>query len=249
MSRTSRLSRSTFSSQSIHSARPASVLGSVLSTARRKLLRLLRPVSALCILLATSVIALQSDQLEQTMKSRYGEDGLLYLRSWTNLLQKTDLSTRNKLTEVNNFFNRGLTYTNDLLLWKSKDYWATPLQTMGMRGGDCEDYSIAKYFSLLEMGVPANDLRLIYVKATTGGVFQAHMVLGYFPSPNAIPLILDNLNPHILPANERTDLTPVFSFNSEGLWMGGQKSNTDPTARLSRWRDVLQRMQEEGFTQ
>ncbi|MDO3386916.1 transglutaminase-like cysteine peptidase [Gilvimarinus sp. SDUM040013] len=206
-------------------------------------------ISAAFFLLATTVVALQADRLEQTMKSRYGEDGLAYLRAWTNLLLKTDITTTEKLTVVNDFFNRGLTYTDDRLLWKAKDYWATPLQTMGMRGGDCEDYSIAKYFSLLEMGIPANDLRLIYVKATTGGILQAHMVLGYFPNPDAIPLILDNLNPKILPANERADLTPVFSFNSEGLWLGGQKSNTDPTARLSRWRDVLQRMQEEGFNQ
>lgn len=183
------------------------------------------------------------------MLSRYGEDGVSYLRTWSDLIQLADLSTEQKLQKVNDFFNQGVSYAPDDLLWKSNDYWATPLQTMGVRAGDCEDYSIAKYFSLLKMGIPASALRLIYVKATTGGIVQAHMVLGYFPEPNAIPLILDNLNPAILPADQRPDLTPVFSFNSEGLWLGNRKSNTDPTARLSRWRDLLQRMQEEGFQQ
>ncbi|MDO6570965.1 transglutaminase-like cysteine peptidase [Gilvimarinus sp. 1_MG-2023] len=203
----------------------------------------------LFLLFAGGVLALQKERLEQVMLERYGDDGARYLNAWTDLLLQTDLDTQQKLVSVNNFFNRGLTYTLDSLLWKSKDYWATPLQTMGMRGGDCEDYTIAKYFTLLEMGIPAKDLRLIYVRATTGGVVQAHMVLGYFSDSNAIPLILDNLNPSIVSATQRPDLTPIFSFNSEGLWLGGKKSDTDPTARLSRWRDLLQRMQEEGFTQ
>ncbi|UTF61345.1 transglutaminase-like cysteine peptidase [Gilvimarinus sp. DA14] len=182
------------------------------------------------------------------MQANYGEDGVSYLRAWFELLERSKPeNTQQQLQSINDFFNRGLTFSDDRLLWKEKDYWATPMQTMGVRGGDCEDFTIAKYFSLLKLGMPAEHLRLIYVRANTGGRVQAHMVLGYFSSPDAEPLILDNLNPLILPASQRTDLTPVFSFNSQGLWLGGSKSTSDPTARLSRWRDVLQRMQQEGF--
>lgn len=202
----------------------------------------------LLITLAIPPYALQQDKLTALMQSTYGEDGVSYLRAWFNLLDKQkNTDTQSQLQSVNQFFNLGLTFSDDRLLWKEKDYWATPRQTMGVRGGDCEDYTIAKYFSLLELGVPAEKLRLIYVRANTGGIVQAHMVLGYFATPSAEPLILDNLNPHIVPASQRSDLTPVFSFNSQGLWLGGSKSTSDPTARLSRWRDVLQRMQEEGF--
>jgi hypothetical protein len=75
------------------------------------------------------------------------------------------------------------------------------------------------------------------------------MVLGYYPSPDAEPLILDNLIGDILPASRRPDLQPVFSFNSAGLWIGGaSRSSADPTARLSRWSRVLERMQTEGIT-
>ena len=50
------------------------------------------------------------------------------------------------------------------------------------------------------------------------------------------------------PASMRSDLTPVFSFNAEGLWVGGAAtSSADPTARLSQWRNVLARMREEGL--
>ncbi|MCP8899131.1 transglutaminase-like cysteine peptidase [Gilvimarinus xylanilyticus] len=195
-----------------------------------------------------SPLALQQSKLEAQMQSRYGEDGQAYLNAWFRLLdEQLDSEINEQLEQVNRFFNLGITFSDDRLLWKQKDYWATPLQTMGTRGGDCEDFSIAKYFSLLELGIPADKLRLIYVRAKTPGRVQAHMVLGYFPSPNAEPLLLDNLNPNILPASERPDLTPVFSFNSQGLWLGGTKSESDPTSRLSRWRDVLQRMHDEGF--
>ena len=82
------------------------------------------------------------------------------------------------------------------------------------------------YDSLLELGVPINKLRLVYVRATQevagggGTIQQAHMVLAYYPKPNADPLVLDNLNKRILPASQRHDLSPVFSFNSAGLWQG-----------------------------
>jgi hypothetical protein len=74
------------------------------------------------------------------------------------------------------------------------------------------------------------------------------MVLGYYEQPDSIPLILDNLVADIESADQRTDLHPVFSFNSDGLWVGNQaQPQIDPTVRLSRWRDLLDRMQREGF--
>ena len=215
---------------------------------RQSFIRLSQSIAPLFLLLAISTTALQSDQLLKRMQTDYGDDGRALLNAWFRLLaEQADQSDQAKLDAVNSFFNRSITFTDDILLWRNKDYWATPLQTMGMRGGDCEDFSIAKYMSLLELGIAPDNLRLIYVKAKLGNRAQAHMVLGYFANNTAEPLILDNLNPAILPARERPDLTPVFSFNSQGLWLGGSKSQTDPTARLSRWRDVLQRMRDEGF--
>ena len=115
--------------------------------------------------------------------------------------------------------------------------------------GDCEDYAIAKYFSLLAVGVPAARLRLVYVRARMDdGPLQPHMVLAYFPVPGADPLVLDNLQDEIVPASRRDDLRPVFSFNSEGLWQGvGAVSAGDPALRLTRWREVMAKARAEGF--
>jgi hypothetical protein len=44
------------------------------------------------------------------------------------------------------------------------------------------------------------------------------------------------------------DLTPIFSFNDKGLWVGSSsKPKGDASSHLSRWRDLLTRMQADGI--
>ena len=156
-----------------------------------------------------------------------------------------------KLQALNQFFNRRVQSREDIDIWGQVDYWASPLEMLEKGAADCEDFAIAKYFSLVALGMPVHKLRLVYVRAQLGGAggpVQAHMVLAYYATPNAEPLILDNLISDIRPAGRRADLSPVFSFNSEGLWQGvGAQTAGDPTARLSRWREILVKARAEGF--
>ncbi|MCL6264559.1 transglutaminase-like cysteine peptidase [Craterilacuibacter sp. RT1T] len=153
-----------------------------------------------------------------------------------------------KLKAVNQFINRRIRFADDVAIWQQSDYWASPLEMFAKGAGDCEDFAIAKYISLRSSGIEAAKLRLTYVKARIGGpdsnLSQAHMVLAYYPSPSAEPLVLDNLVTSILPASQRNDLTPVFSFNTEALWAGNTRSSVD---RLTRWRQVTERMRKDGF--
>ena len=153
-----------------------------------------------------------------------------------------------RLKDINDFFNRRLAFKDDAVTWGVPDYWASPLESLDKRAGDCEDYAIAKYFSLTAAGVPTARLRLVYVRARLAGQSLAHMVLAYYAQPGAEPMILDNLRPEVLPASQRADLTPVFSFNTEGLWQGtGQVTAGDPLARLSLWREGVVKVRAEGF--
>jgi predicted transglutaminase-like cysteine proteinase len=153
-----------------------------------------------------------------------------------------------RLRRINSFFNRHIEYREDREVWGQADYWASPLETLSKGAGDCEDYAIGKYFSLIASGVSAAKMRLVYVRAEVGGTVLAHMVLAYYPDPLAEPLILDNLITEIRPASRRPDLAPVFSFNAEGLWQGvGSTTAGDPVARLSRWREVLTKARAEGW--
>ncbi|WP_392893145.1 cysteine protease LapG [Pseudomonas migulae] len=168
--------------------------------------------------------------------------------AWQHLLAtQKQLSEPEQLNVVNLFFNRQMRYQEDIDLWHEVDYWETPIEALWKGAGDCEDYAIAKYFSLRHLGVSSDKLRITYVKALS--LNRAHMVLTYYASPDAVPLVLDSLIDTIKPATQRTDLLPVYAFNAEGVWLPGAKGNkkVSDTKRLSRWQDVLKKMQAEGF--
>lgn len=186
----------------------------------------------------------------QNAQTRYGPLGPAQQRieAWSQLLQgQQGQPEREQLNAVNRFFNQQLTFQDDMRIWRQTDYWATPVESLVKGAGDCEDYALAKYFSLRHLGIPSEKLRITYVKALTQN--QAHMVLTFYSSPTADPLVLDNLKGEISPASRRKDLLPVYAFNAEGLYLpganGGKRSSD--SKKLSRWQDVLKKMQVEGF--
>jgi predicted transglutaminase-like cysteine proteinase len=200
----------------------------------------------LCWLCTLSVAATLdiSEALLLQIRNKYGAAAEQRVSQWQKLmLTAKDLPDQEKLERVNDFFNQNVNFVDDLIHWSVEDYWATPLEFLATGAGDCEDYSIAKYFTLLELGVDENKMRITYVKAYQ--LNQAHMVLTYFATPRAVPLVLDNLIPIIKPATKRTDLLPVYSFNGSGLWLAkarGAGKRVGGADRLSLWTDLKQRM-------
>lgn len=193
------------------------------------------------------------NKLSGFAKQRYGEDAYKNILELQQLItQLKTASETDKLKQINNFFNQKVNFADDIDLWGQTDYWATPLESIGRQAGDCEDFSIAKYVFLKILNVPNEKLRLTYVRAEIANqertVVRAHMVLSYYATPQSEPLILDSLMPEIMPSSSRKDLTPIFSFNDKGLWVGSSsKPKGDAPSHLSRWRDVLTRMQADGI--
>jgi len=187
-----------------------------------------------------------SKELLTGIEQQYGDYARQRVTFWNEMIiANRHLEEIDKLQTVNAFFNK-FTFVNDIDHWGKEDYWATPLQMLTSNGGDCEDFSIAKYFTLREMGVPAERMRLTYVKALE--LDQAHMVLTYYSSPDAEPLILDNLVADILPSSQRDDLLPVYSFNANGLWLAkarGTEQRIGNSSRLSRWKEVIAKISDE----
>lgn len=177
------------------------------------------------------------------VEKQFGSGANKRLMKWQNLIREdTSKTDMEKLTKVNLFFNK-LEFISDPLHWNKKDYWATPVEFLASNGGDCEDFSLAKYFTLKAMGVAEKKLNLTYVKAIE--LNQAHMVLTYFKTPRAEPLVLDNLIDTIKPASQRTDLQPVYSFNGAGLWLAKQRGRgklVGRSDRLKRWQELQERM-------
>ena len=188
-----------------------------------------------------------SEALLQRIENEYDSEARQRVEAWQILMQENqDLSEREKLAVVNDFFNSNVMFVDDIFLWNKEDYWATPIEMLSLGAGDCEDYSIAKYFTLKQLGVDEDKLRITYVKAID--LNQAHMVLTYFENKRAIPLVLDNLINEIQPASRRQDLTPVYSFNGTGLWLAksrGEGQRVGDASRLSLWEDLAARMRAE----
>lgn len=193
-------------------------------------------------------------KLANLASQRYGDsarNSVLRLQTTVNELKSA--SDLEKIKRINEFFNSEIKYfDDDINIWGESDYWATPLESLGKERGDCEDFSIAKYIFLRSLDIPNERLKLTYVRAQIGGphskIFVAHMVLSYYATPMAEPLILDNLISDIRPASRRADLIPIFSFNSEGLWTGAANTpRGESLNNLSRWRNVLARIQADGI--
>src|SRR5882672_1464268 len=181
--------------------------------------------------------------------SRFGAEARGRLAGWQGFLKGRETESRLEreqtyLTVVNAYFNRAR-FLSDDEHWGVDDFWATPAEFVASNGGDCEDYAIAKYFALKELGVPITRMRLVYAK--TWQSREAHMVLAYYPDPRADPLILDNLQGSIQSASDRPDLIPVYTFNDDDLLWPQAGA---PTVRLAatsnrKWKDVLDKLQRE----
>lgn len=182
--------------------------------------------------------------LFERVEQEYDQDARERVENWQNLVNDNQSSSeKDKLHQVNRFFNR-VRFVDDIRVWKQKDYWATPVEFLGRNAGDCEDFTIAKYFTLRALGIPSEKLRLMYVRALR--LKQSHMVLAYFEEPDSMPLVLDNINKKILPANYRNDLQPIYSFNGDGLWAAkaqGRGRKIKEKGSHSLWENIINKIE------
>jgi predicted transglutaminase-like cysteine proteinase len=192
---------------------------------------------------AYSKTSLDGPKIVSALEENYGERAAKRGTAWLGLMQADPkFSENDNLQKVNRFFNM-FHFIDDIDLWGVKNYWATPVEFIGVNGGDCEDYSIAKYFTLLELGIADEKMRITMVKAVN--LNQYHMVLAYYATPASVPLILDNIDGVIKPANTRKDLIPIYSFNGSQLWLNkdrGRSVANGNASRIKAWRDLRQRM-------
>jgi predicted transglutaminase-like cysteine proteinase len=105
-------------------------------------------------------------------------------------------------------------YVTDQVNWNLPDYWATPLQFL-QKGGDCEDFAIAKYMALRDLGVPIDDMRIVVLNDLNLRI--AHAVLAVYV--DADPYILDNQISKVAPASSIHHYQPVYSINETGWWL------------------------------
>jgi len=134
-------------------------------------------------------------------------------KSWEKMMNKAkNEKILTKLKLVNDYFNK-FKYKSDLENWKKEDYWASPLEFMTLKTGDCEDYAIAKFFTLKRLGIKEKKLSLIYTKLAKTN--QSHIVLAYSHKANFVPIILDNINKKLQLSTKRKDLLNMKNIENK----------------------------------
>lgn len=199
--------------------------------------------------LAADVVEFSPNLLRQIQQS-WGSGAVERLQAWRDkekvwvaeMPKPPGVLGEDELRTISRFWNK-VPYLSDQQHWGVADYWATPIELLASNGGDCEDYSIAKYFSLKHLGLPPGSLRITYVRALRTN--EAHMVLAYYPTPDADPYILDNMSNKVLLASERQDLEPVYSFNDEDLWTAGAANVKGKSSQIRLWSELLEKIAKE----
>ncbi len=136
-----------------------------------------------------------------------------------------------QLNVVNTWYNK-IKYKSDKKVYGVSDYWATLYEFVGKGKGDCEDYTIAKYYTLKELGFDISRLKFTYVVyKSRRGKKISHMVLSYLkvakPKSKDDILILDNTNRKVLPASKRTNIIKVVKM-----------INGDTGAKSKKWKKM-----------
>lgn len=142
-------------------------------------------------------------------------DGNCFQYEWYQMLVEASQysSPLQKLYAVNVFFNQ-FDYVNDSQEWGSSDYWATPVEFMSKRAGDCEDYAIAKYVSLWLLGFREEHMRLVVLNDTLKD--EMHAVLAVTMGNQNF--ILDNLSNMVTLDRDHPNYRPIYSINRTGWW-------------------------------
>jgi len=136
------------------------------------------------------------------------------LQEWQNTLsQFKGQSLTQMASNVNRLVNK-TKYITDKRNYNKSDYWSTPIEFL-KRGGDCEDFAIAKYTALRILGVPEERLRIAIVHDNFKNI--PHAVLIVYTDYG--PILLDNQNQSIINATHVERYKPIFSINRTAWWL------------------------------
>ncbi|MGM0518571.1 MAG: transglutaminase-like cysteine peptidase [Campylobacterota bacterium] len=190
---------------------------------------------------------LNKKDIEKIEKSSQKHFIINRLKKYHTLKQKIkNYNLNRKLGHVNSFLNKVLS-KEDIDSSSSIDYWATPKEFLIEGHGDCEDYVISKYFTLLELGVNKKHLYFSVVKVKNAQDY--HMILLYLDTKESTPLVLDNLSSKVVKLTKRKNLIPKFAFNEIDSYKLNHKGFTKKINlkwQDNKWEELLNRVYEKN---
>ena len=179
------------------------------------------------------------------IEKNFGKEAVNRIFEYNEIVHsyKKDTSLK-RLKKINTYLNK-LTYKDDMLNNHKSDYWATPKEFLTSGSGDCEDYAILKYFTLIKLGFNPDKLYITIVYAAH--LKNYHMVLSYFIKDDEPPLILDNINNKILNLTKRNDLKIKAFLNSNGVYkLNNKYTLTKINKDFKKLKNLFKRVQIES---
>lgn len=135
-------------------------------------------------------------------------------KEWMQFLHRLRRASKwEQLVAVNAYMN-ARPYVADDTNYGIQDYWATPNEFLA-RSGDCEDFAIAKFLSLKQLGWTDDELRIVAVKDHKLGMGHAVLV-AYFGGKI---WLLDNQLEHVTDLETVRHYEPVYSINQSHWWL------------------------------
>ncbi len=132
---------------------------------------------------------------------------------WQKLMEELKGQPAMKqLQEVSKFFNTW-PYRTDKDIYGVSDYWATPLEFV-RNAGDCEDYSIVKYYALKRLGFNANNMRIVALMDRILNI--GHAILAVYVDGQVY--VLDNQTNGVYPDSRFRHYDPQYSVNEFFKW-------------------------------
>lgn len=132
---------------------------------------------------------------------------------WKGFIESLrDKSAEEQVESINHFMNK-VSYISDEDNYGTGDYWATVEEFMA-RGGDCEDYALAKYRSLLMLGFKASDLRIVILFDINKGINHAVLAVAL----NGAWKILDNQSQEVRDDKDISNYKPIYAISKSNWW-------------------------------
>jgi predicted transglutaminase-like cysteine proteinase len=179
------------------------------------------------------------------IEKKHGHIAKNRILDYETMLKSLMPQSKSKQLMKINFYLNQLPTKIDIIDNKRADYWETPKEFLTYGSGDCEDYAIIKYFTLLKLGFSKDKLFMTTAYEKYSG--QYHMILSYFETLNKPPLVLDNLSFEILDLRKRVDLKPVKFINPTGTYKLDEDNHLVKIAEEHpKFNELLQRVEREG---
>jgi len=153
----------------------------------------------------------------QGLVDDFCEPGLFstcFLRELQDLVKNIKSKTPwEQINIVNDFVNQ-IRYREDIEIYGVSDYWAIPHEFFDNELGDCEDYSLTKYFALKDIGFKTDDLQIAVVKDVNINIYHAVLTVKY----NGQKYILDNRLAYVMSDKKFSHYQVIYTINEDFWW-------------------------------